>query len=312
MKQPRVLFINRPERYWKGGDTVKMNAVSAELRKLGVHVDIFELEHLGMDEWYGVEDYDIIHTWNFSMLWSKYAVWLAGKKKKKAVASMIYYNTEAFVPFDLQQVMMDHMDACIYETENEIERVKKNLTPRNSFIVGNGIDEWWFEPTDMKVPFKKYVLTVGRIEPNKGQLEAAIACKELGITYVCIGDTAIEDYSKKVLAEGAILYPSMPKEKLKAWYKHCSAYVQPSLSETWGMAADEAASQGAKVIVSTGFERQNLLSAIYCQHASVGSIKSSIEYALKQKKSAKWKNQLRKRTWKHVAEDYLKIYEQIT
>lgn len=310
-KQIKVLFINRPKNLWVGGDTVKMEAVAEELRSLGVHVDIYEMEHLGMNEWYGVEDYDIVHTWNFSMLWSKYAIWLGGKKKKKLVCSMIYYNTEAFIPFPLQKIMMEHLDACIYETENEIERVKKNLEPRNTYVVPNGIDKWWFEESNGKVPVKDYVLTVGRIEPNKGQLEVAEACRDLGLTYICIGDIAIKEYADKCVASGAIIYPSQPKEKLKNWYRECLVYIQPSLSETWGMCVDEAASQAAKVIVSTGFERQNLNHAVYCEHKNVKSITESIEFMLKAKKNNKWRLELKKRTWNHVAKDYLKIYNEI-
>jgi glycosyltransferase involved in cell wall biosynthesis len=304
-------MVNRPEKNWTGGDFIKLKKVTAELNKLGVRADILELEKLGMNEWYGVEEYDIVHTWNFSMPWSKYAVWLGGKKKKKVVASMIYHDTEVFIPYNFQQIMMDHMDACIYETESEIERVERHLVPKNSYILPNGLDSDWFKDSSEKVPLNDYVLTVGRIEPNKGQLEAALACKELGLAYVCIGEPAVAEYAKEVASAGAVIYPALSQEKLKPWYKDCSVYIQPSSTETWGMAVDEAAAQGAKVVVSTGFERKSIPGAVYCIHGNEESIAHSIRQALSQERDRTFQAQLKKRTWEKYAKELIKIYEEI-
>jgi len=311
MNQPlKVLHINRPKDLWVGGDYVKLEKIVEGLTKLGVEIDISEKPLITPAIL--INQYDIVHIWNFSMPWAKYAVWMAGKWKKKIVCSMTYYNTEAYIPYNLQQVMMDHLDAAIYETEGEIDRARKNLKVNNSYIVPNGVDSWWFEPDDGKVPFERYVLTVGRIEPNKGQLETAKACRELGITYVCIGDVADAEYSNKCLAEGAMMYPSMPQEKLKRWYKNCAVYVQASLSETWGMAVDEAGTQGVPIVVSTGFERQDIPGAIYCVHAEQQSITDSIRHALSQERDTRFQESLKERTWDKCAEEILKIYEEIT
>lgn len=306
----RILFVNRPEARWVGGDFVKLRKVAEGLGKLGVEADVYEMEKLGLDQWFGVEQYDIVHTWNFSMPWSKYAVWLGGKKKKKLVASMIYHDTEAFVPYGLQQVMMDHMDACIYETESEVERVRRHLKPRNTFIVPNGVDSWWFEGEAKRAPIRDYVLTVGRIEPTKGQYEAAKACRKLGLRYVIIGGTTDPEYAAICAAEGALIYPPMPQERLRSWYAGCSAYVQPSSNETWGMAVDEAGTQGAPIVVSEGFERKDI-PATYCRHGSVKSIAEAIGKAIEGGRNVGFQEQLRKRTWDSVAADYKEIYEKI-
>ena len=305
----RVLFINRPKNLWTGGDYIKLEKIAEELVKLGIEVDISETPLISPAVL--MRQYDIIHTWNFSMLWSKFAVWAGVKWGKKMVASMIYHNTEAHIPYELQQTMMNHMDACIYETESEIKRVETHLIPKNTYVVPNGVDSWWFEQDDSKVPFEHYILTVGRIEPTKGQYEVAQACKELGIRYIMIGESVSEDYTTLCLSEGAMLYPAMNQDTLKKWYKNCSVYVQASSNETWGMAVDEAGTQGVPIVISTGFERQNIPDVILCKHGNKESIKEAIQKGLSQRENLSFKAELQLRTWKNCAEDYQKIYNEI-
>lgn len=305
----KILLINRPKHVWTGGDYIKLEKVAEELVKLGVEVDISETPLISPAIL--MREYDIVHTWNFSMPWSKLAVWAGVKWGKKVVATMIYHDTEAYIPYNLQQVMMDHMNACIYETETEVDRVKRNLKPKNTYVVPNGVDSWWFKEDDTKVPFKDYVLTVGRIEPNKGQYEVAQACKELGLKYIMIGESVSDDYTTLCLAQGAIMYPAMDQGKLKRWYKNCIVYVQASANETWGMAVDEAGTQGVPIVISTGFERQDIPDVVLCKHGNKLSIIDAIQQAVSQKRNERFKLQLQKRNWKNCAEDYKKIYEQI-
>lgn len=304
-------MVNRPEKNWVGGDWIKQRKVTEELIKLGVEVGTWEVDQIGMDEWMSVADYDIVHAWNFSMPWVKMPLYAGVKQGKKLVASMIYHDTDAFVSYEMQQALMDKMDACIYETETEVWRVKNHLNPKNTFIVGNGVDSWWFEPDEGKVPFRGYVLTVGRLEPNKGQLEVAQACRDLGLQYVCIGGQVEKEYTNQLLAQGALLYPPMEQEKLKRWYKNCAVYVQASKNETWGMAVDEAGTQGVPIVISTGFEREDIPDVIYCEHANINSITDSIQKGISQKRNEEFKLQLKKRSWEQVAKDYKKIYEEI-
>lgn len=305
----RVLFVNRPKSLWIGGDWVKMEKVAEGLRRLGAVVDISEKPLITPPG--RMESYDIVHVWNFSMPWAKFAVWAGAKWKRKVVASMVYHDTDAFIPYPHQQIMMDAMDACIYETEAEVSRAERHLSVRNTHIVPNGIDSAWFDPPNGKVPFGRYVLTVGRVEPNKGQLETAMACRKLGIRYVMIGGAVEAGYMEKCLDEGAVAYPPMDQEDLKAWYAGCSAYVQASKDETWGMAVDEAGSQGAPVVVSSGFERKDIPGAVLCEHGDAGSIGRAIREAISRGRNEAFMESLRSRTWDDVARDYMEIYKRI-
>lgn len=302
---------NRPRGNWVGGDQIKLDKIMAELAKLGVQIE-FNDQPLFTPALL-LQMYDIVHVWNFSMEWTKYQVWAASKHKRKLVCSMTYHETAQFIPYDNQQIMLNALDAAIYETQGEIERVKRHMTinPDKTYIIPNGIDEWWFKENKDKVPFKDYVLTVGRIEPSKGQLEASIACKKLGLPYVIIGEVFDENYFNQCLDNGAIVYPAMKQEELQKWYKNCKVYIQPSVAETWGMAVDEAGTQGVPIVISTGFERQEIPDVVLCIHADEVSIENAIREATSKPKSEAFKKQLKKRTWKKVAKEYLKIYETI-
>ena len=100
----KVLFINRPENLWLGGDYIQMKRTAEELVKLGVEVDISETPAISPA--IAMRKYDIVHTFNFSMDWSKVAVWIANLWKKKFVASMIYHEGEQFTSYKEQQIMI--------------------------------------------------------------------------------------------------------------------------------------------------------------------------------------------------------------
>ena len=307
----KVLMANRNPSSWIGGDAIKQQKVTEELIKLGIEVGTLNADEMTLDDWNEIGKWDIVHAWNFSMSWVKLPLYAAFKMGKKMVSTMIYHDTDRFVTYEMQQEFMNRMDACIYETESEVDRVRHHLKERNTFVVPNGVDAWWFEEDKGKVPFKRYVLTVGRIEPNKGQLETAEACRDLGITYVCIGSEVDREYTDQLLAQGAVIYPPMEQKKLKRWYKNCAVYVQASKNETWGMAVDEAGTQGVPIVISTGFERNDIPDVIYCDHGNPDSITHSILEGISQKRNEGFKLQLRKRSWAHVAKAYQKIYKEI-
>src|SRR6185369_5798954 len=140
--------------------------------------------------------------------------------------------------------------------------------------IQNGINPFWLETSASRIPMEKFVLTVGRIEPNKGQLEVAKVCKELGFAYICIGEILDREYASKIKSFGAEIRPFMTKEELKPWYYSAQVYIQPSKAETWSLCVDEAVSQGTPVILTDMCERE--VPFIRCKHADESSIRKTI------------------------------------
>lgn len=259
--------------------------------------------------------FDVIHNFNFSMAWAKYQTWVAKKHRKPLVYSMIYHEGEQFVSYKDQQTMADVTDAMIFLTEGEIERVERHLKidRRKCHVIPNGVDEFWFTPFDPRQASRgKFVLTVGRVEPSKGQLQTADACKRLGVQYIMIGQRTDEAYTRQCEKFGAIhITPQMPDQLVK-FYGECSAFVLASAAEVQPLAAMEAMAQGAQVVLTDRCEWKTD-NVIRCKALDADSIQKALFQALARtgRNQAAIK-EMRGMTWDSVAEKLKIIYEDLT
>lgn len=306
MRKLKVLWTNRPKNSWIGGDYVQMERTADELRKLGYEIDIIETPLLNPAIL--VRGYDMIHTWNFSMDWAKYAAIMAQIHMKPLVVSMIYAETDNFIPYDKQQVMMDCTDSAIFLNEGEIARARRKLTipDEKIHIVPNGIDEFWFKKPRIKQN-EQFVLTVARLEPFKGQLAVAKACKKLGIRYVCAGESVDEEYAALLKKEGAELIGKQGPEELRKLYATCSVMCLASRAEIMSLSVMEALAQDCKVILTDHSEwKPELVS--YCEWNNEESIEQALTKELNAKKEKK-SHIVREMTWENVAKQISAIYD---
>ncbi|GCD78671.1 glycosyl transferase family 1 [Thermaurantimonas aggregans] len=100
-------------------------------------------------------------------------------------------------------------------------------------------------------PFKKFILSVGTVEPRKNTLALLQAIELLNLPIVLIGRIK-KSYSKNVLPiierliKKQLLYRATPKDskELAAWYHHAHIVVYPSVAEGFGLPPLEAAAAG--------------------------------------------------------------------
>ena len=301
---------NRPEELWQGGDMVQLRETMNALSKLSV-----QCEYSGAPVYpsvIGIRTFDVIHNFNFSMAWNKYQTWVAKKHKKPLVCSMIYHEGEQFVPYKFQQIMADATDAMIFLTEGEIERVKRHIKIDDAkcHIIPNGIDPMWFREIAPEKDLPAYALTVGRVDPSKGQLEAALACQKIGIHYMMVGQRTDPEYAKLCEDAGAVYYAPMLPDALIRMYAHCSVFVLASKAEVMPLTVMEAMAQGCNVVLTEKCEWQTP-NVVRCTPGSVDSVESAIRLALERPRNIAGIQEMRSMTWENVARKLLKIYQSL-
>lgn len=306
----KVLFQNRNPDQWIGGDMIQlektMSALQGKVDATFSGMPVFVPALL-------YTDFDIIHLWNFSMEWTKYQLWVAKKHGKKVVCSMIYHDTEAFISYELQQLMADNIDAFIFLTSGEVERARKHLVipEEKIFIIPNGIDEYWLTTPKQKWHTTEYALTVGRIDGTKGQLETAIACQKLGIKYLCVGERMDDKYALECEKYGAILVPPMTHKELIKVYDNAKVFVLASSTEIFPLTVMEAGARGVNSVVTTACEWKDIPNVEWCNYQDTDSIQEAIAKSIAQKPNKKFINKLKKMTWENVGKQVLEVYKQI-
>lgn len=305
-----ILFINRPKNTWIGGDYVQMEATADALRRLGHKVTISETP-LPMPA-KSMFDYDIVQIFNFSMPWAKLGVWASKTKNLKTVVSMIYHEGENFIDYPTQQIMFDAIDKAVFLTEGEIERVKRHLKvdDKKCVIIENGLDLSWFETLSTDDKINPYVLTVGRVEPFKGQLAVAQACQMLGISYICVGEVVDRNYGNQIEGAGGLLVGKMEGLELKKMYNTCSCYVLASQAEVMPLTVMEAGSQKKNIVLSDHCEWK-IPCCEYVKHGDVNQIKEAIEKTLKKPEAIELYDKVKSMTWDNVAKKLLEVYASI-
>ena len=161
-------------------------------------------------------------------------------------------------------------------------------------------------------------MSVANIDKRKNTHLLVDACQKLNKKLVLIGHIRDKDYFNDInfkfsnfLYLGAISNTDI----LKSAYKECSLFALPSLCETPGIAALEAASQGAKVVITQEgptaeyFGESNVR---LVDPRSLDSIISGIEMELKQTRSNDLsKYILNEYTWDKTAGDIIEGYKKI-
>jgi len=304
------LMQNRPEHLWQGGDMIQLRQTAAALERLNVSVEFSDKPVYPVPLLF--RGFDVIHNFNFSMGWARYQTWVAKKHKKPLVYSMIYHEGEQFIPYKDQQVMADATDAMYFLTKGEIERVKRHLEIDDAkcHVIPNGVDPFWFKPIAARQDIEPFVLTVGRVEPSKGQLPTAIACKRLGIKYIMIGQRTDEAYTQECEAAGAAHFPPMQPVDLIKFYGQCAVFVLASHAEVQPLSAMEAMAQGAPVVLTRKCEWETP-NVVRCEPMDADSIQASIQVARLRGKNYPAIKEMEGLTWDAAALKIKTIYESL-
>ena len=104
-------------------------------------------------------------------------------------------------------------------------QLKKQGSP-NVHHIPLATDPTFWEFNQEWQPNKRVIMVANRIESKKGILQVAIACADLGLTFVLVGAISDMGYMQAIMATGNVeFYEQIPDEKLKELYYNSTIHV---------------------------------------------------------------------------------------
>jgi glycosyltransferase involved in cell wall biosynthesis len=171
-------------------------------------------------------------------------------------------KTAHLYPIDEIRSQLALADVIVPNSLAEADQLARILQlPRDRFIpVMNGVRPHFAaaDPATFRKQFNingPFVLTVGNVERRKNQLNLIRALAEHALPLVIIGRVRESMYAERVLSEGGarvrFVGPLDHDDPLLASaYAACAVFALPSMCETPGLAALEAAVAGAPLVVT--------------------------------------------------------------
>jgi glycosyltransferase involved in cell wall biosynthesis len=317
----KITYATHPTAFeTPGGGEIQILQYRKHLAADGVNVSLF-------DPWEpNLGNIDVFHYFSCYRGSENFVDELA-RRGIPIVLSPTLWVEKGAAGYPLEQIkqMMGMAGRIVCNSDMECDLLSDTFSvPRAKFAtVYNGVDSGFMQPADSENFRSSYdiqgdfVLNVANVEPRKNQLRLIEAVKRLGLQLVMIGGIRDQAYFSECMSLGAgcLTYiPALPHDSglLRAAYASCSLFALPSMLETPGLAALEAACVGAKVLVTgVGCAREYFQDhAVYVDPLSVDSIVAGIEEAqLSSDPDAARDIVRREFTWPVVIERLMEVYQ---
>jgi glycosyltransferase involved in cell wall biosynthesis len=259
-----------------------------------------------LDIWSRDNDFNIIHLWgvgphNYQIIdWAK-------KSGKSVIATVLlpYYDTIrsklGYMNRVFQVKQLIHyfklIDKIVVVNHLQFNVLTKfyGISASRIEIIPHLIEDKYFEIPGFnfskKYGIDNYVLCTGNISSRKNQYNLAVACINLNVNLVLIGNILDGElnYGKQLETlidkhKNILWIRELPKasEELVAAYYNCSIFALPSKNETQPISALEAvAMRKSLVLIDRKYARQGFYKdAILCKSPAVKDIETALTIAL--------------------------------
>lgn len=299
-----------------GGGEYQLLQYKTNLEALGHQVDLFDLWNPKL------YDYDLVHYFSCVGGSEHFCDFIRSQNMPLAVTSSLWITEETKAQYDIEliQYQLSCANVVITNSAMESETLSKTLgLPIGKFKhVYNAVDQRFFNAkfTDNFIDKYgiggKYILNVANIEPRKNQkrlIEALLAFPDYKLVLVGhVRDQAYFD-SCDISNNSQVKYigPLAPhSDELHAAYKNASLFCLPSLLETPGIAALEAAAAGIPIVITGEGSTVEYFKdkAYYVDHSSIYDIRDQIGCALSSESYQSYKPL----TWSNATLALIDIY----
>ena len=314
----RVLFNTWSAAFFqKGGGEYQLLHSKVALEKMGFDVQLY-------NQWRPQRDIDILHQFSIEPGVEK-VIQQYRSLGVKVVTSTIMWNlvSEDHPEFLRIKNIFNLSHYLLTNSDIESQRLSDafQIPAEKFFKTRNSITEEYLKDGSINLFRDKYqikgdfILSVANIDTRKNTSKLVSACKKLSIPLYTIGHIKDDNYFKSfnsTYSNYTHLGATEDIELLKSAYRACSVFVMPSMCETPSIAALEAASQGAKIVLtSVGSTKEYFKDYIsYCNPKSESELMRAIEYELKKSQRDDLKNYVRSTfSWANTAKDIAQVYD---
>lgn len=319
----RVLFNTYPVAFdCPGGGEIQLLKSREALQRAGVDVLLYDLWNPQFDH------VDVVHYFSVQGGSMNFCDYVKRIGLPLLISPVLWLTPENrdLMPLGEIHALLHRCDRILPNSYAELEQLAGGFQVEQAkfSVTPNGIDAAFGEPADPQLFCRQFdqqrpfVLCVANIEPRKNQLRLIRAVADLDVDLILLGNVRDQAYWEACQAEGTtrvryLGYLDHASCLLKSAYAACTAFVLPSLLETPGLAALEAAAQGTPIaITEVGCTREYFAElASYADPLDEVSIRASIVAAIERPRD----NALRARilqhfTWDHTAETLIAAYAQ--
>lgn len=325
----------------QGGVRTQMLQTKAALEEHGVSVDLFEM-------WKEQDffSYDLVHIFTANMATYHFARALR-IRKIPFVLSPIFYSRHSprvlrtviaadtflnrflrglWTDFGIVAELASWAEAVLPNTQAEARLLVEGMNvPMDTIhIIPNGVEERFARaPRELFVrhyDIDNFILYVGQIGAMRKNVYRLLqALERIEHPAVLIGTMEETPLGKKCMERAQhnphlLVLDELPHDSmlLASAYAAAKVFVLPSLYETPGISAMEAALAGASLVITPRGGTKDYFQddAEYVEPTSVDDIERGIRTALRKPKSDKLRKRLLSHfTWHHVGEKTKKAYE---
>jgi glycosyltransferase involved in cell wall biosynthesis len=318
----RVLFNTYPVAFdCPGGGEIQLLECKAALERLGVHVVLY-------DQWSPqFESVDAVHYYSVQGGSTNFCEFVKRKGLPLLISPILWPTDENISSYPMKEIqsLLNLCDVVLPNSVAERDQLGAffDLDPQKCVVVPNGVgdsftslarNDLFREHIHLEGPF---LLNAANVEPRKNQLTLIQAVRGMDLPLVLLGGVRDAAYFEECMKKGSqfVRYGGfLPHggELLKSAYYSSEAFVLPSLLETPGLAALEAATQNARlVLTSVGSTREYFQGLVtYVNPYDAADIRAGIEAALGWKRDESLRlHVLENYTWDHTARSLLEAYK---